>query len=182
MIEITSSSSGCPSREHRRRLVRSLGHKALLACASAGLIVSGLGGGAAFGYFIGGHGTGAGTASTGSASEITVTKQDVSGLFPGGSANLVITVKNPYPSTALTVLGITAGTGSIQVTGGSGCTAANSGVSVNASATFSPSTVAAGATTAVTFTGAVRMDGTTNFSGCQGATFAVPVKVNVKVG
>ena len=131
------------SSAHRvGRLLRSMGRKALGTCLATGIVTAGLGSGAAFAYFTHAGGSGTGTATTGSLKEITVTKHDVSGLFPGGTGSLVITLKNPYSSSALTVLGIRAGTGSIQVTGGSGCTATNSGVSVNTAASFSPSTVA----------------------------------------
>lgn len=172
-----------PIRQRGLSLLRVVAHRTLAAFVTIGFVMAGLGSGAAFAYFIHGSGSGTGTASTAAAKEITVDKQDVSGLYPGASSNLVITVHNPYSNSALTIQGVTAGNGSISVSGGSGgCTAGNSGVSLNSAASFSPSTVPAGATTAVTFTGAVKMDSVTNFSGCQGAVFAVPVAVNVKVG
>ena len=147
------------------------------------LLVFGLGVGVAFAYFVRGAGSGSGTASSGVVQTITASNASLSGaLYPGGSANLVVKVTNPYPNMTLTVIGLTNGTGSITVSGGSGCTASNSGVTVNPSAAFSPTTIAAGGSTQITFTGAVQMSSTTNFSGCQGATFAVPAAVKAKVG
>jgi len=182
MSELTASVP--PSTRRRRHsFLRVVAHRTLAGFVAIAFVVTGLGSGAAFAYFIHGSGSGTGTASTGSTKEITVDKQDVSGLYPGGSSNLVITVHNPYPNSALTIQGITAGNRSISVSGGSGgCTVGNSGISLNGAASFSPSTVPANGSTAVTFTGAVKMDPVTNFSGCQGTVFAVPVAVDVKVG
>lgn len=137
----------------------------------------------AYAYFVGGHGSGSGMATSASPAEIKVTGSTSAGLYPGGKGSLVVTVKNPYPSMALSITGISAGTDVISVTGGNGCTVSNSGVSLDtADANASSSTVAAGASSTITFSNAVQMDAITNNSGCQGATFTVPFLVNVKVG
>lgn len=162
---------------------RHFGARTLVLTATAAVMVGALGSGAAFAYFSSG-GSGTGAATTGSGAEITVANGTTTGLYPGGKGSLTVTINNPYKNTQLTITGITAGPDPITVTGGDGtCTAANSGVSLDTTdASPSQLTVAGGADPTITFSNAVAMDATTNHSGCQGATFSVPLKVNVKVG
>jgi hypothetical protein len=138
--------------------------------------------GTAYAFFSGGFGTGSGSATAGAPATINATAATLSGtLYPGRNASLQVTVANPYANMALTITGVAAA-GTVQATGGTGCTGANSDVSVNTSASsFSPTTIAGGDTKVVTITGAVKM-GLNSANGCQGAQFTVPVSVNVKVG
>ena len=163
---------------HRKAIVAS---GATTAIATGLLVVAGTG--TAYAFFSGGFGTGGGSATTDVAKTITASSASLSGtIYPGQSGNLTVTIANPYSNRALTITGVTAGTGSIQVSGAAGCTAANADVSVDTTASvFSPSTISAAATTPITITGAVKM-GPNSASACQGATFTVPVAVTVKVG
>lgn len=122
---------------------------------------------------------GTGTVSLASVKTITASAATISGaLYPGGTADLAVTIANPYNNLALTVVGVAAA-GTVT-TGASGCT--TTGVSVVTTPTsISPSSVAAGATTPITLTGAVQMSSAAS-SGCQGATFTVPLAITVKVG
>jgi hypothetical protein len=166
-----------------RGVIRAAGRQAARFAVITFALVVGLGAGVAFAYFKSGQGTGSGTATTGSVATISASGASLSGsLYPGASVNLVVTVKNPYSNMGMAVTGLAAGTGSISVSGGTGCTTSNSGVSLNTGATFSPTTITAGGQAQITFSGAVQMSSTTNFSGCQGATFTVPAAVKVKVG
>ena len=166
--------------EHR--LIRAIAASGATTAMATGLVAV-AGTGTAFAFFSGGFGTGSGSATTDVAKTITASAAALSGtLYPGQSGDLTVTIANPYSNRTLTITGVAAGTGSIQVSGASGCTAANADVSVNTTASvFSPSTVSAGATTPITITGAVKM-GPNSASACQGATFTVPVAVTVKVG
>ena len=102
-------------------------------------------------------------------------------LYPGGSANLLVTVTNSS-NLSVTVEGITAGTGNVMITGGSGCTTSNDGLSINTSAGFSPTTVNPNsASSPITFTNAVQMSTSAN-SGCAGASFQIPIAVKVQAG
>lgn len=163
-----------------RRSTRQLGRVGAVVAAGSIVVMSS---GVSYAYFVGATGSGTGTATTGSPLTITASGATLSGtLYPGATANLVVTLANPYANSALTITGVAAGTGSVQVSGGTNCTSANADVSVNTSASsFSPSTVAAGATTQITVNAAVKM-GPNSATGCQGASFAVPVAVTVKVG
>ena len=150
--------------------------------ASASLLATG---GLAYAYLTetghvsssGGHGTVAPSNPTISAGTATLSGT----LYPGGSANLLVTVTNSS-NLSVSVQGITAGAGNVVVTGGSGCTTSNDGLSVNTGATFLPTTVSPNsASSPITFTNAVRMTASAN-SGCAGAIFLVPIAVTVKAG
>ena len=159
------------------------------ASSTTALIAVGLvavtGTGTAYAYFNGGHGTGAGSATSEVAKTVTATLVGSAGtLYPGGTADVTVSITNPYSNRVLTLTGVTAGTGSIVVSHPSGSCASGAAadVSVNTSgASLSPTTISGGATTQVTITGAVKM-GTNSATGCQGAAFAVPVAVTMKVG
>ena len=102
-------------------------------------------------------------------------------LYPGGGANLLVTVTNSS-NLSVSVEGITAGTGNVMITGGSGCTTSNDGLSINTSAGFSPTTINPNsASPPITFTNAVQMSTSAN-SGCAGASFQIPIAVKVQAG
>lgn len=152
---------------------------ALIAAGSLVVLTSGT----AYAYIRAGSGSGTGNASTDPGKLITISTAALAGtLTPNGTANLSLTVVNPYPNLGLTITGITAGTDPISVSGAAGCTVANSGVSLDTTASPPSATVPAGSTgTPVTFQAAVKMS-TASDGHCQGATFTVPVAVTAKVG
>jgi hypothetical protein len=160
------------SRSPRRRLFRMF--------ASVVFLILSLGAGSAYAYWSA-SGTGSGTASPGSVSAVTV--QAVSSgivsskLVPGGSADLLVQLGNPN-SFPVTVVGIAANTsGTIQVVGGTGCTAANSGVSA-ATQTGLGIAVPTGTQIVHIPNGAAMT--TSSASGCQGAVFQLPVTLTVR--
>lgn len=136
-------------------------------------------------YTVAGSGSSAG--STGTLQPLSVQAATVgspsSSLLPGATADLLLNVTNPN-AVAVTITAVAQG-GSVTVQGGSGCTSdpawpttvGNSGVSVTTTTGLSIS-VAAGATVPVHVSGAAAMS-TDSGSGCQGATFQVPVTVTV---
>lgn len=119
--------------------------------------------------------TGGGTASASAASALPVdVVVTVSGgtLHPGAHLSVTPTFSNPNPF-AVTITSVTPG--AVTVSGGTGCTAGNSGVSF--SALSGPWTVPAGGrTTGDTVADAVRM-ATTSDTGCQSATFTAALTV-----
>ena len=159
------------------RTAHAIRGRALIIFLVTGLSAA-LGGGAAFAYVSGGGGAGTGNATVASAQTVTASAASLSGtLYPGATANLTVTVKNPYANLAMTITGLTSG-GSITG-GGTGCAASN--VSLITTASFNPTTVSANSSRAITFTGAVQMSsGAPN--ACQGQSFVIPVAVTTKVG
>lgn len=146
----------------------------LLSAALVGTL--GLFGGTAYAYFSG-SGSGSGTATVGSLRPVTATgASPTSTLLPGGAADLALEVTNanPFP---VTLTAISEGAGTVQVTGTSGCTAANATVSVVAK-TGLAITLTPGPNTVHIPTGASM--GTTSASACQHATFLLPVKLTVR--
>lgn len=120
--------------------------------------------------------SGTGSAKTASLQTVTFTVTGVAssaGLYPGGAgADLTVTVANPYGQ-AITVQSL-ASAGTVTATGGTG-TCTTTGITV-ATPGGLPATVDASSTRTLTLTGAVTM-GLTADSGCQGATFTIPLKV-----
>lgn len=96
-------------------------------------------------------------------------------LFPGHFAPLRLTLTNPNPR-AVTVIGI-AQDGTVVVAGGTGCSAADAGVSVPTESSLS-FTLTPGTHSFTLATGASMA--TTSASGCQGASFQVPLTVKVR--
>jgi hypothetical protein len=150
----------------------------LVIGAVAVVVAAGLGVGAVFAYFAAtGHGTGSATNGTAP----TVTIQAVasgspnSARLPGSTADLLVQVQNPS-SLTLTIFGI-AQNGTATPEGGSGCTSSNDGVSVPTQTGLSMSL--APGTQVVHFSGAAAMS-SSSASGCQGATFDVPVTLTVQ--
>ena len=150
--------TGRPGRKAvRRRAVALVGSVAILMGVAAG---------SAWAYWST-SGSGSGSAKAGSPS---------TGLVPGGSADLVLTLDNPNGS-AVTIVGV-AQKGTANVVGGSGCTAANAGVSVRSQTRLSVP-VAPGTGVTVHVPNGVSMSGSSD-GGCQGASFHVPVTVTVQ--
>jgi hypothetical protein len=119
------------------------------------------------------HSTGAGTstARAGTTSALTATASITGTLRPGGpSRDLAVTITNPNTQ-AITVTAI-ALNGTVTNAGGSG-TCATTGVTVTLPGSISLA-VPANSTRTYTATGAVTMS-TASESGCQGATFTVPL-------
>ena len=122
-------------------------------------------------------GSGAGSSAAGSLQPVTVianTGTPSSLLFPGASADVVITLSNP--NAFAVTLTMVSGNGTITADGSHpGCTTTGvtftnqTGLSIN---------VPAGASN-VDLPGAASM-GATSSSGCQGATFNIPVSITVK--
>jgi hypothetical protein len=117
-------------------------------------------------------GAGTGTAASGTVS-LTATVTPVSGLYPGSSIPVSVTLKNTSAAGGLSVTGLSqAGSTTIQTAGKGTCTP--SVVSFTAG-TLPTGSIAPNQTTAapgtVTMTAAAA-------DGCQGATFAIPLIAN----
>jgi hypothetical protein len=152
----------------------------------------GLAGGSAWAFITGGSGSGSGTTSVGTIQQVTVVAASgspTSTLFPGGSADLRLTIDNPN-SYSLEIVGV-AQNGPVTVVGGSGCTsdtgtwpgitAGNSGVSVPTATGISGVTFGPGNGVNADIPGGAAM-AISSASGCQGASFEVPVKITVQKG
>jgi hypothetical protein len=148
-----------------------------LLVALAVVVLLGLGG-AAFAYFQAtGHGSGA--ATDGSLQAVTVqavaSGSPSSTLVPGGTADLIVQVQNP--NTVTVRITSIAQNGSATPVGGIGCTSSNDGVSVPSETGLSISL--APGTQVVHFAGAASMS-LSSASGCQGASFDIPVTLTVQ--
>jgi hypothetical protein len=159
--------------------------RAAVLLAATVVLVMGLGGGAAFAYFAV-TGSGSGAASTDPPQSVTVlqtTGTVTNKLYPGGSGDLVVKLDNPnsYP---VDIESVAAGTGTVIGSGGIGaCT--DTGVSASPQTGLSIS-VASDASppnhpVPVVIRNGVSMS-TSSDSGCQGATFQVPVVIMVRRG
>ena len=150
-----------------------------LAGAVAALTM-GIGGGAAYGYFTS-SGSGSGVTTVGTSSPVTVlnaTGSVTNKLYPGSTGDLRVTINNPN-TYSVTITSVT-GNGSVTGTGGVG-TCANTGVTVTPGQSGLTITVAPGNPVSVVIPGAVSMNSTSD-SGCQGATFDIPVNLTVQEG
>jgi hypothetical protein len=152
--------------------------RAPLAVGAAGALVIGLGVGAAWGYFAS-SGAGSGVVSVG-AKSVTVeaaTGTPSSVLIPGTSADLTLTLDNPnsYP---VTIVSITQN-GPVTAVGQSG-TCSNTAVSVPAQSGLRIP-LASGEGVVVHIPNGASMGATSN-SGCQGASFHIPVTITVQQG
>ncbi len=155
---------------------------ALLVAAVALALV----GSPAFAFFTG-SGSGAGGGATGTLQPVTVVAATVgspsSALLPGSNADLLLRLTNPNSYSV--VLVSVAQAGGVTVVGGTGCTSdpgwpatlGTSGVSVNTVTGLSV-TLPAGTTDVQVAAGSAMS--TASVSGCQGATFQVPVTVGVR--
>jgi hypothetical protein len=146
----------------------------------AGVVVAlviGLGTGSAFAYF-GKPAHDAGSARTGMARSITVVQSTGTAsttLYPGATADLVVELENPntFP---VDIVGVT-GSGPATSSGGIGsCT--TTGVTVPTQNGLSIA-VAPGVDVVVDIPDGVAM-GPSSSSGCQGASFTVPVVLTVR--
>jgi hypothetical protein len=139
-------------------------------------LVVGLGAGTAFAYFTS-SGSGSGTSSVGTVQSVTVIEASGSvtnKLYPGASGDLLVELDNPN-SYSVNIVGIT---GNGTVTGSSGIgTCSTTGVSVLTNNSLSI-VVASGSNVSVVIPNGVSMDAASD-SGCQGATFQVPVTITV---
>jgi hypothetical protein len=98
-----------------------------------------------------------------------------SSLQPGGTADVILRVKNPNPF-AVRVTSVTAN-GTVTATGGTG-TCSTTGVTFTDQVGISD-TVAPSSTVLLDLPGAASMSAASE-SGCQGATFSVPVAITVR--
>ncbi len=134
--------------------------------------------GAAFAAFVG-FGTTSGTGSVASLSSITISSATVtpsSALLPGATSDATFELNNPN-SVAVTIVAVSQN-GDISVSGGSDCNATNAHVSFSDQSSLSI-VVPAGATNyAVDLPAALSMTSDAA-SGCQAATFNVPIFVTV---
>lgn len=116
------------------------------------------------------------TAGTAAGLTVTPVTPAVTGLVPSGSkvSSFKVANANSYQVT-LTVVSVS----SITVTGGSGCTAANSAVTSSVNSSAVGTTVAGGGTpvTSANFTVTLSM-GASSDNGCQGATFTPNLAVS----
>jgi hypothetical protein len=140
-------------------------------------IIVSIGNGVAYAYFTASasaHGTG--QASTGTMATVTLAATagtPSSTLLPNGlSANVSLEVTNPnsYPVTLYSV------TGSGTITGSGSCSPGGTVIFANQTGLSVP--IAASTTTQVQLTNAASMT-TGAPSGCQGATFSIPVTIVV---
>jgi hypothetical protein len=140
-------------------------------------LVLGLGGGGADAYFTS-HGSGTGHATAGTLQAVTVQAATVSPstpLFPGVTGDVVLNVNNPN-ALALSLVSVSYGT--ITAVGGIG-TCTTTGITLN-TPTNLPYALPSG-TTSVDLLGAATM-GSSSQTGCQGATFSIPVTITVHEG
>jgi hypothetical protein len=96
-------------------------------------------------------------------------------LVPGGTADLVLTLKNTN-SYSVTIVSIAAN--GVPNDPGSGCTGANSKVTVSASQPGLPLTVPSGNPVNVTIANGATM-AVDSASACQGKHFQIPVTITV---
>jgi hypothetical protein len=148
-----------------------------LVIAATALTAAVLAGGSAWAWWSG-AGSAAGSSATGSVLRLTTSASVPAGatLVPGTSAPLVLAVTNPNTRPVL-VTGVQLDASRpVTVTGGAGA-CVDPPVTVFA---VTSTTLAADSTTTITVPAAVTL-GTTAPSGCQGATFVVPVSLSGRV-
>jgi hypothetical protein len=141
-------------------------------------LTAGLGSGVATAYWTT-NGTGFGAATTATPQAVTLiaasgTVEDV--LFPGGSADLIVSLENPnsYP---VTITGIEQLPGSVVAVDAAG-TCVVTGVTVPSRADLAID-VESGASVSVHVPAGAVMSAASE-DGCQGATFQIPVTVTVR--
>jgi hypothetical protein len=150
----------------------------LLLGATVIALALGVGGGAAYAYFTS-SGSGTGAATTGTLGPVTlqaVTGGPNNALVPGGTADVLLDVKNTNAyAVTLVDVDLTSGGTITADAGHSGCTV--TGVTLTNQDGLSDN-LPANATTAIHLSGAASMS-TASSSGCQGATFSIPVTITV---
>ena len=120
-------------------------------------------------------GTGKGYAKATSAQALTTSVATLgsSSLYPGGSADVYITVTNPNPY-PVTVTGVTGTTAIVTTDNNATCDGATGVTFTNQSGlTFA---VPANSNASTTFAGAAHMSNSSD-DACQGETFAIPVSI-----
>jgi hypothetical protein len=148
-----------------------------LVLGTAMALLLGLGAGAAYAYFTG-TGSSNGSATVGTPQAVTVIAASgtvSSKLIPGANADLLVELNNPN-NYSVTITGISQN-GSVSASGGIG-TCTNTGVTIPTQTGLSI-TVASGSNVQVHVPNGAAMDIATD-SGCQGATFQIPVTVTVQ--
>ena len=178
---------GTPSNRPPARARRTGAALAIGIAASA--LVLGVGAGAAYAFFFS-NGAGSGSAIGATLRPVSVLSANASpstALLPGGTADLVLTLDNQN-GFLVTITGISQD-GPVTVAGGSGCTSdsgtwpsitlGNSGVSVPASVATGLSTTLPSGTNNLDIPSSVTMS-TNSYTGCQGASFQIPVTVTVQ--
>lgn len=163
----------------RRRLPRP--STAILVSLVAVFIVA-ASGGAALAYWRT-TGSGSGASSVGTAQNVTVqavaSGTPATTLIPGGSGELLIQISNPnLYSLTLTSVALS---GSVTSTGTTGCTTTGVTVATQSGLNFTlaAGTAAGAVPTVVHIPNGAAMS-TASDSGCQGATFQIPVTVTVQ--
>jgi hypothetical protein len=124
------------------------------------------------------NGSGTGYAKAGTAqalSTVDASASTTADLYPSSNGAVIVNIHNPNPY-GVTVTDVTAGSGSVTASGGSG-TCATTGVSLNAQHGLSIAVPANGNSGPVTLNNAAHMDNTSD-NGCQGAVFAIPVALD----
>jgi hypothetical protein len=150
----------------------------LLVGAALALAI-GLEGGSAYAFFTA-SGSGSTAATAGTAQAVTVVAANgtpSSTLSPGGSADLLVELDDPN-SYSVIITSISENGTTVTPVGGSGCTTANNGVSVPALSGLSI-TVPSGTNVVVDVPNSVAMSAS-SASGCQGASFQIPVNLTVQ--
>jgi hypothetical protein len=151
-----------------------------LVALAAGLLALAIGAGAAFAYFTA-RGSGAGSSSSGTLT--TVVLQANAGspsapLYPGGTGDVILTVKNPnsYPVTLVSAALKSGGTITPD-SNHSSCT--TTGVTFSNWSGSVPITAINAATQTIDLHGTSSMSAS-SASGCQGATFSIPITIAVE--
>jgi hypothetical protein len=166
-------------RPARSRNVRRHFGRSIRTVVSIG-VACGLGvvAGSAFAYYTT-AGSGTGQVTAGSLTQVTIaaTGTNNNSLFPGQTGDIVMTINNPNGQLTITSI---QQNGTLSVTGGNGCTAANSQVSVPLNNTLNVN-LPSGNGNVIEIPGAVSM-GTSSNNGCQGAMFIIPVTITVQKG
>ncbi len=167
-------------------------HWRLVPISGAAALAAGLGGGGAYAYFTS-SGSGTGQATTGMPSNVVLGQATIgtvsSYLVPGGTGDLFVKVNNPN-NQPVTITGISQ-TGGVTVSGGVGsCTSdpswpgtlGTSGVSVPTNNTLNISVPGlSGSSYQVDIPNAASMTAA-SATGCQSATFQIPVTITVRMG
>lgn len=141
-------------------------------------LVLGLGAGTAYAFFTS-AGSGSGTALTGTVHSVAVLEASgtaTNKLYPSGSGDLLLKLDNHLNSYSVKITSVV-GNGAVTGSGGIG-TCTTTGVSVPLLTNLSI-TVISGTSVSVVIPNGVSMDSTSD-SGCQGATFQIPVTITVQ--
>ena len=134
-------------------------------------------GGAAWAYFTS-SGSGSGSASTGTMSTVTLNATagtPLTPLYPGGTGDVSLEVNNPNAYT-VSLVSVTGNGPITHDAGHSGCLA--TGVTFTDQTGLTKSIPASTNNFQINLAGAVSMDSSSS-SGCQGATFSIPVTITV---